>query len=176
MNQNIACNSEISQNLGRKIKSYPFWLKIGTHGILETLIPTKSRLWFLKFRPQNPFLSEFGPKTSMLFVLSENWSTQYLKDAGSEFRLRILKFRSQNLFWANFGRKSQSCSFFLKIGMHGILTMLILITTLVFWISNSKSIFAQTWTEKVKVVCFAWNLAHPHIHAISRRCWFLFWY
>ena len=75
LNQNIARNWAISPNLGRKIKSYPFWLKIGTHGILEALIPTKSRLWFLKFRPQNPFLSEFGPKNSMLFVLSENWST-----------------------------------------------------------------------------------------------------
>ena len=108
LNQNIARNWAISPNLGRKIKSYPFWLKIGTHGILEALIPTKSRLWFLKFRPQNPFLSEFGPKNSMLFVLSENWSTQYLKDADSEFGLRILKFRSQNLFLGKFwSKKSQ---------------------------------------------------------------------
>ena len=74
-------------------------------------------------------------------------------------------------FWANFGRKSQSCSFFLKIGTHCILTMLILIPTLVFWIANPKSIFGQIWTEKVKVVCFAWNLAHPRY-----RYWFLFWY
>ena len=27
-----------------------------------------------------------------------------------------------------------------------------------------KSIFGQIWAEKVKAVCFAWNLAHPHIH------------
>ena len=79
-------------------------------------------------------------------------------------------------FWENFGWKSQCCSFFLKIGMHGILTMLILIPTIVFWIANPKSIFGQIWTEKVKVVCVAWNLVQLHIHTVSRRCWFLFWY
>ena len=73
-------------------------------------------------------------------------------------------------FWANLGRKSQSCPFFLKIGMHGILTMLILIPTLVFWISDPKSIFGKIWTKKVNVVQFGWKLAHR----VSRRCWFLF--
>ena len=53
-------------------------------------------------------------------------------------------------FWANLGRKSQSCSFFLKIGTHGIFKMLIFIPTLVFWISNLKSILGKIWTKKVK--------------------------
>ena len=39
LNLNNARNWAISPNLGRKIKSYPFWLKIGTHCILEVLIP-----------------------------------------------------------------------------------------------------------------------------------------
>ena len=39
LNQNIARNWAISPNLGQKIKSCPFWLKIGTYGILEVLIP-----------------------------------------------------------------------------------------------------------------------------------------
>ena len=39
LNQNIARNCAISPNLGRKIKSGPFSLKIGTYGILEVLIP-----------------------------------------------------------------------------------------------------------------------------------------
>ena len=39
LNQNIARNWAISPNLGRKIKSCPFWLKIDAHGILEVLIP-----------------------------------------------------------------------------------------------------------------------------------------
>ena len=36
--------------------------------------------------------------------------------------------------------------------------MLILIATLVFWISDPKSIFGQIWGEKVKAVSFAWKL------------------
>ena len=35
----------------------------------------QSELRFLKFRPQNPFLSKFGSKKSKLFVLPENWHT-----------------------------------------------------------------------------------------------------
>ena len=73
-------------------------------------------------------------------------------------------------FWASLGRKSQSCLFFLKIGTCGILTMLILIPTLVFWISDPKSIFGQMWAKKVKVVQFGWKLAHR----VSWRCWILF--
>ena len=72
-------------------------------------------------------------------------------------------------FWANLGRKSQSCSFCLKICTHGISRMLILIPTLVFWISNPKSIFGQIWAKKVKVVRFTWKLAHM----VSSE-WFLF--
>ena len=38
LDQNIARNWAISPNLGRKIKSCPFSLKIDTHSILEVLI------------------------------------------------------------------------------------------------------------------------------------------
>ena len=31
--------------------------------------------------------------------------------------------------------------------------------------ANPKSIFGQIWAEKVKAVCFAWKLAHTHMHA-----------
>ena len=55
-------------------------------------------------------------------------------------------------FWANFGWKSQSCSFCLKIGTHGISRMLILIPTLVLWIPNFKFLFGQIWAKNVKVV------------------------
>ena len=74
LNQKIARNWAISPNLGQKIKSYPFSLKIDTYGILEVFIPNRD-LDFLKFRPQNPFLGKFGRKNSMLSVLSENWCT-----------------------------------------------------------------------------------------------------
>ena len=54
--------------------------------------------------------------------------------------------------------------------MHGILTMLILIPTLAFWISDPKFIFGEIWAKNVKVVQFGWKLAHR----VSRQCWFLF--
>ena len=38
-NQNIARNWAIFSNLGRKMQSCPLWLEVGTHGILEVLIP-----------------------------------------------------------------------------------------------------------------------------------------
>ena len=59
LNQSIACNWAISPNLGRKIKSCPFWLKIGTHGISEVLIPNPEiptaksifgQIWTQKFK------------------------------------------------------------------------------------------------------------------------------
>ena len=38
-------------------------------------VDSESRLRFLKFRLQNPFLGKFGPKNSKLSILSENWCT-----------------------------------------------------------------------------------------------------
>ena len=66
LKQNVARNWAISPNLGQKIKSCPFWLKIGTHGILEVsrlrcpnvdvdVEVSESRLRFLKFWPQIHF-------------------------------------------------------------------------------------------------------------------------
>ena len=114
LNENIGRNWAISPNLGQKIKSYPFWQKIGTHGILEVFILTKSRLRFLKFRPQNQFLIKVGPKNSKLFVLSENWWPQYLKDADSKPGLRIFKFRPQNTFLGKFWSKKSKLFVFPK--------------------------------------------------------------
>ena len=55
-------------------------------------VDSESRLRFLKFQAQNPFLGKFGPKNSKLPVFFENWYTKYLKAAHSESRLRFLKF------------------------------------------------------------------------------------
>ena len=116
-------------------------------------------------------MGKFGPKKSKLSVLTENWHTWYLGSADSESGLGFLKFRHLKIhFWANLGRKNQSCLFFLKIGTYGILTMLILIPTLAFWISDPNSIFGKIWAKKVKVVKFGWKLTHR----VSRQCWFLF--
>ena len=141
-------------------------------------VDSESRLRFLKFQPQKPFLCKFGPKNSKLSVLSENWCSQYLKDADSKSRLRFLKFWTQNPFWANLGPKSQSCPFCLKIGTHGISKMLILIPTLVFWISNPNFLFGQIWAKKVKVVRFNWKLTQWYLGSADSESglWFLnFW-
>ena len=82
-----------------------------------------------------------------------------------------MKFRPQNLFLGKFGPKNvKVVRFAWKLGTHVISRLLILVTTLVFWISKPKSIFGQIWTEKLKVVQFGWKLAHR----VSRQCWFLF--
>ena len=46
--------------------------------------------------------------------------------------------------------------------------MLILIPTLVFWISNPNFLFGQIWAKKVKVVRFNWKLTHM----VSWKCRF----
>ena len=62
LNQNIARNWAISPNLGQKIKSCPFWLKIGTHGILEVLIPNPD-LDFWNSDPKIHFWANLGSKS-----------------------------------------------------------------------------------------------------------------
>ena len=73
-------------------------------------------------------------------------------------------------FWANLGRKSLVYSVWLKIGTQSVWTMLILIPTLFFSVSNPKSFFGQIWAEKIKVVHFDWKLAHM----VYWGCWILF--
>ena len=85
LNQNIARNWAISPNLGRKIQSCPFWLKIDSQVMLEVLI--------LNPDPQNSFLGKFGLKKWKFSVLSENWHTWYLKDADSYSNISFLKFQ-----------------------------------------------------------------------------------
>ena len=60
----------------------------------------------------------------------------------------------KSIFGQIWAPKIQSCPFCLKIGTHHISKMLILIATLMFWISNPNFLFGQILTKKVKVVCF----------------------
>ena len=61
LNQNIARHWAISPNLGRKIKSCLFWLKIGTYGISEVLIPNPD--WdFWNVDSKIHFWRNLGPK------------------------------------------------------------------------------------------------------------------
>ena len=43
------------------------------------------------------------------------------------------------------------------------------VPTLVFWISNPKSIFGKIWSEKDKAISFAWKLAHTHTHTHTHK-------
>ena len=124
-NQNIARNWEISPNLDRKIQSYPFCLKIGTHCIFEVMIPNLN-LGFQKSNPKIYFWVIWAEKSN-LSALPENWYTEYLKDADSYFGISFLNFQHWFYFGVNLGRKSRSCTVFL-----------IFIPTLVFWNPKHK--------------------------------------
>ena len=118
-------------------------------------VRSESRLRFLKFGSQNPFFGKFGPKIQ---------SCPFCMKIGARSISRILipnpdldfwNVDPKIHFWANLGPKTQSCPFCLKIGTHDdISRMLILIPTLVFWISNPNFLFGQIWAKKFKVVCF----------------------
>ena len=61
-NQNIALNWAIFLNLGRKIQSYLFYLKMSRHGILEVVIPNPN-LDFRSFYPKTHFWANLGRKS-----------------------------------------------------------------------------------------------------------------
>ena len=48
--------------------------------------------------------------------------------------------------------------------------LLILIPTLVFEISNPKSIFGKIWDKNVKAICFTWKLAHAQYLEDADSC------
>ena len=79
-------------NLGPKIETCLFFLKIGPHTISRMLV-LKPDLNFCNFDPTTNFLANLCPNLSNLSFLSEYRSTYYLKDADSESRLRFLKFQ-----------------------------------------------------------------------------------
>ena len=66
----ISNNWAISPNLGPKIQSCPFWLKIGTQSISDVLIPNPD-LDFWNSDPKIPF-GQIWAKKSELSVLPEN--------------------------------------------------------------------------------------------------------
>ena len=117
LNQNIAHNWAISPNLGRKIKSCPFWLKIGTLGILEVLIPNPE-LDFDTPTPKPIFAQIWAQKFKVVRFV---WKLVHLVFQGCWFWIQTLIFEIFDRkihFWANFGPKTQSWPFCLKIGTH----------------------------------------------------------
>ena len=110
----VARNWAISPNLGWKIKSCPFWLKIGTHGILEVFIPNPD-LDFWNSDPKINFWANLSPKIqSCPFCLKIG--------AFSIWRMLILNpdldFRNSDPkihFWANLGPKFKVVRFVWKL-------------------------------------------------------------
>ena len=141
LNQNTAHNWAISQNLGQKTKCCPVWLKIGTHNIVEVLIPNPE-LDFWNSDP-NSFWANLGPKIQSCWFCLKIGTHDISRMLILKPDLDFWNFDTKIHFWANLGPKSQSCLFCLKIGTHGISRMLILIATLVFWISNLNFLFGQ---------------------------------
>ena len=126
-----AAHFSLHPALGRKIKCCPFWLKIGTPEILEVLIPNPE-LDFWNSDPKIHFwanMSQGCRRILRMLVLNPD--------------LDFWNFDAKIHFWANLDPKSQNCLFCLKTGTHGISRILILIATLVFWISNPNFIFRQ---------------------------------
>ena len=141
LNQNIAAhNWAISPNLGRKTNC-PFWLKIGTHDIVEVLIPNPELLEFWNPAPKSIFGKIWAQKFKVvcLKIGAHSISRMLIPNPDLDF----WNFDPKIHFWANLGPKSHICLFFLKIGTHGISRMLNLIATIVFWISNLNSLFGQ---------------------------------
>ena len=100
---------------------------------------------------------KFRWNNSKLSVLPENWHKWYLGGGASKSTLRFLKFWPQNTFLGKFRPKKWKFSILPENWHTYISRIIILISTLVFWISNPKSIFGQIWSIKVKVVCVTWK-------------------
>ena len=174
LNQNIACNWAISPNLGQKIKSCPFWLKIDTHGILEVLIPNPD-LDFWNSDPKIHFWANLGPKIQSFCLKIGAPSTSRILIPNQV--LDFWNFDPKIHFWANLGPKIQSCPLCLKIGTHSILRMLIPNPDLKFWNSDPKIHFWANLGWKSQSCLFCLKIGtHAHTHTVSRRCWFLFRY
>ena len=121
-------------------------MKIGTNGIWRMLILISTLVFWIS-NPKSIFRQIWAKKVKVV-RLPENWHTWYLEDAHSYFSISFLHFQPKNHFWANFGQKSQSCLFCLNIGTHGILRILTVISTLVFWISKPKFLFLANLGRK----------------------------
>ena len=126
-------------NVGRKTLSCPFWLKMGSHGMLEVLIANLG-LDF-KIANQNSFSDKFGLKKTKFPMLSENWYTYIGISRMLIFiPIWVKKVKIGPCVWKwhswypNKGHSYSDIRF--------------------LWTSNQKFIFGQIWPKKVKVVHF----------------------
>ena len=106
LDQNIARNWAISPNLGRKIKSCPFCLKIGAHRNSRMLIPNPD-LDFWNLDPKIHLWSNLGPKIQTcpfcLKIITHSISRMLIPNSDLDF----WNFDPKIHFWSNLGPKSQ---------------------------------------------------------------------
>ena len=146
-------------------------MKIGRHGSPKMLILIPILVFWI-CKPKFVFGQVWIEKIRVIYFA---WKLvpryrHWYRQCWFWFQHWSYEFSILDLFLGELRQKCQSWPFCLKIGTHDISRMLILIRTLVFWISNPKSLFTQIWAKKVKVVRFPWTLAHM----VSRGWWFLF--
>ena len=104
--QNIARNWAISPNLGQKTKSCPFWLKIGTLGILEVLIPNPD-LDFWNSDTKIHFWANLGPKIIKCLNCLKIGAYSISRMVTPNPDLDFWNFDPKIDFWENMGQKSQ---------------------------------------------------------------------
>ena len=121
-------------NLGWKSQSFPFFLKIGKHGILMMLILIPTLVFWI-FDPKSIFGKTWTKKVK---VVQFGWKLAHRVSQQCWFLFRhyFSQFPSLNPVLEKFGPKNPKLFILTKIGTHGILRMLILISTIVFWIVN----------------------------------------
>ena len=90
-------NWAISPIPGRKFQICPFWLNIGTHDIMEVLIPHPD-LDFWNSDPKIHFWANLGRK-SQLSVLLENWHIWCLEYVDSYSDISFLSLQPEIHFW-----------------------------------------------------------------------------
>ena len=160
-----------------KIQSCPFWLKIGTHGILEVLIPNPD-LIFWNFYPEINFWTNLSQKNKKcLFYLkigthciSRCWFSEFriLKPFLGKFWPKNLKLSVLPESWHT--EYLQYVDYYSDISFRKFQTlisrMLIFILTLVFWNFKPKFIFWANLCQKSRIFYFAWKLKNR----VSRGC------
>ena len=102
MNESIARNLAISPNLGQKIKKYPFWLKIGTHSILEVLISNPD-LDFWNSDHKNHFWVNLVQKFKVVKIGAHSISRMVIPNPDLDFENFDLKIH----FWEFGSKKSK---------------------------------------------------------------------
>ena len=97
-------------NLDQKIKSCPFWLKIGTHGILKMFIPNPDRD-FWNSDPKIQFWAILGLKIHSCKFCLKIGAHGISRMLISNPDLVFWNFDPKIHFWANLSPKCQSCRF-----------------------------------------------------------------